>query len=179
MRPWFLLLVHAASAMNILHTFDFPALPYIAGMRYIHSPQRFLTAHGICEAPFRVDTVSQPTVYTHHRTVAFRYLTPTSRGCAHVLSNIHNLTQFLLVDDHGPCITGHLRIRPLPNGGFALRCFASNLRPSMERQLSMIWEGQFAREKVVQAAVRRVFIAEEGENDNLIRFATESSRPPV
>ena len=153
----FLFFAHAALPLNLLHTFEFPSLPYIAGVRYIHSPQKFLPAHGICWPHFCVENVSQPMVYTRHRSIALRYRTLTGSGRAHVLSNVHNMTQFLLVDDDGrtPCVIGHLRIKPLTAGGFALRCFVSNLRPTLERQLSMVWEGRFAMEREVEKAIRR------------------------
>lgn len=116
---------------SLLQTFRFPHTPASSGAYYIHSPEVFLHAHGLCGPGFVLESAQKPVASGDYAALTMTYRTLwEGRMHARVFSNDANHSQFLLVDDKGrECVIGQLRLRRLEgSGGFGLRCFATRLR---------------------------------------------------
>ena len=126
-------IVPVDSYAPLLQTFRFAHTPASSGQYYIHSPEFFLPAHGLCGPGFVLESAQRPV-----RSGDYAYLSMTYRTLwegrmhARVFSNHANYSLFMLVDDKGrECLMGQLRLSRLQETrGFSLRCFASRIRPA-------------------------------------------------
>lgn len=126
------LLATVTGYTSFLQTYRFPQTAVSSGVHYIHSPEYFLKAHGLCGAGFSLLGTIPPVMCGEHAFTVMSYRTHfDGRMEARVFTNDGNRSHFMLMDHKGrPCVMGHLRLLPLgPSGGFALRCFASRMRP--------------------------------------------------
>lgn len=120
----------AAGYSTLLQTYRFPHLSMESGMRYIHSPEHFLSGQSLCAPGFQLDGCAAPNQTRDHAFTVLRYHTLFDRAMrARVFASCMTHSHFLLSDAEGnPTMLGHLRIRPLGDDGFTLRCFASRIR---------------------------------------------------
>lgn len=131
--PLFLDLLLAVSAYtSFLHTYRFPRTPVSSGLHYIHSPEYFLRTHGLCGPGFTLLCTQPPVQCGDHAYTVMTYRTLWD-GTMHarIFTNDGNRSHFMLMDHRQrPCVMGHLRLLRLDaSQGFALRCFASRMRP--------------------------------------------------
>jgi len=116
---------------SLLQIFRFPHAPASSGMHYIHSPEFFLPAHGLCGPGFALESTHQPEMSGDYALLRMTYQTTLDgRMHARVFSNNANQSHFMLTDDQGrECVMGQLRMTRLGGGkGFGLRCYASRIR---------------------------------------------------
>jgi hypothetical protein len=129
----FLHSVGCFSCANLLHSFRIPHTPFASGVHYIHSPELFLPTHGLCGPGFSIEQTNAPIRTGDYDFISFSYRSLwEGRMHARVFSSSATMSHFLIVDSDGtPCVMGHLRLSKIEkSGGFALRCFASRLRPA-------------------------------------------------
>lgn len=139
---------------SLLQVFRFPHTPASSGMHYIHSPEYFLPAHGLCGAGFVLESTQPPEMRGDYAVLGMTYKTLwEGRMHARVFSNNANHSHFLLIDGRGrECVMGQLRLTRLQEGkGFGLRCYASRIRPAS------IWDvlvvGPDPRPEYIESAV--------------------------
>jgi len=143
----------------LLQNFRFPHTPASRGVYYIHSPEVFLHAHGLCGPGFVLESAEKPAMSGDYASISMTYRTLwEGRMHARVFSNDANMSQFLLVDDKGrECVMGQLRLRRLERG-FGLRCFATRLRAASLWDILVVPPAPLTEyiESAVTAAVSRV-----------------------
>ena len=61
----------AMSMQKASLSFEFPRIPFAAGIQHIHSPEYFAGIHGVPSEMFRIESVGEPKVLDSRTTVTF------------------------------------------------------------------------------------------------------------
>lgn len=134
-----------ADAFYISHSFQFPAIPYSAGMYHIHSPAFFMEAHGFALPGFKIIETHAPKTTGDYVTTEFRYSTYFGKQSARLFSSHLNTSHVLLMDPDGvPCLLGKLTLEKFAKTGHRLNAHAELLRPSS------LWERLLGGRRLVK-----------------------------
>jgi hypothetical protein len=141
-----LALMQASGAFYLSHVFQFPSIPYSAGVYHIHSPAHFMEAHGFTLPGFRILETCAPKSMGDYVTVEFFYETYfNGRTSARVFSSSKNTSHVLLMDPDGvPCLLGRLSLEKYPPHGHRIRAHADLLRPAN------VWERMLGGKRLVK-----------------------------
>ena len=141
-----------ASALYVSHVFNFPSIPYSAGLHHIHSPAHCMEVYGFVLPGFEILETSAPKSMGDYVSLEFFYKTYFhGRTSARVFSSMPNTSHILLMDPDGvPCLLGRLSLEKYPPHGHCIRARADLLRPAR------LWERMFGCNRLVnQSKVER------------------------
>ena len=105
-----------ASALYVSHVFNFPSIPYSAGLHHIHSPAHCMEVYGFVLPGFEILETSAPKSMGDYVSLEFFYKTYFhGRTSARVFSSMPNTRHILLMDPDGvPCLLGRLSLEKYP-----------------------------------------------------------------
>ena len=165
----------------ILHSYTYPAIPYMAGVYHIHSPTHFMEAHGFALPGFKITDTCTPQWTGNYVVTEFNFTTHFGPMMGKVFSGALDTSHILVRDCSGePCILGRLRVQKLSASGHIIHARGDLLRPvrTWERLLG----GQrLVRREEVERAIKLGY--SDFKNDmnmvlyvNLVMNAAEAGR---
>ena len=116
---------------GVSHSVRLPYVAYSSAVHHIHSPERFLRAHGLSYPCFVLEESHPPVGSRDYQVVALTYRSLLGRYHARVFSNDPSVSEFLLLDDDGAAtMAGQLRVVRHERCGVTVVCHASSSRSS-------------------------------------------------
>lgn len=133
--------------------FTFPGVPFDMGVRHIHSPEHFVSAHGLAPPGFEIVETSWPRMVKDHVVMGFRYRTWFGEGTGRLFTDDWTKSMVWLESDNHKCwLTSSLRVWREGTQGYGVSVETSEHggdRPLLER---MAWIKGAKAEAVLTAA---------------------------
>ncbi len=115
----------------ILHTHNFPGVPYMAGVYNIHSPAHFLETHGFALPGLEIIDTREPVWVGDCAMTEFKFRTHFNGPMtARLFSSTPDCSHLLIRDSGGsPCLMGRLMVRRLSGNGLSIRASQRRFAP--------------------------------------------------
>jgi hypothetical protein len=154
-----------------------PQVPWSRAVYHIHSPERFLAAHGLAPGGARVTETFKPVAHGRDNLVAFTLWTEEGRMSGRMLSQEARSSQLVLLDEEDRmCLLARLSVEETAGGDGALIRVSADMARTVGG-----WDPVEALHSASAARVRAAILAGvEGawEDPNLLRYRRRVLRPP-
>ena len=152
-----------------------PTVPYSSAVYHIHSPERFLEAHGLAPAGVRVTETFKPVATWGNNLIAFNFRTERGAMSGRMYSEEPSSSHIVILDEgERVCLMGRLWVKPDGLSGASIRVSTDMVLPVGA------WDQAAAFASINSAAVSAAILAGEGgaEDANLRLYRRRVLRPP-